>query len=139
VCVRVCLRECLRGRDFVCAYMYVFTCACNYLYPCVHVCAGDMICHCAFDTPPLTRKQRANNVKKRDYFTKYEEKAKKVLEALLDKYSDEGIENLENINILKQPDFLKFGSPIEIVKLFGGKSNYINAITQLEHELYKAA
>ncbi len=98
----------------------------------------DLICHVAFDMPPLTRKERANNVKKRNYFTKYGESAREVLEALLEKYADEGIENLENLDILKVPDFKRFGSPIEIVKRFGGKKKYLEAIKELEMEIYTA-
>ena len=99
----------------------------------------DMICHCAFDVPPLSRKERAENVKKRNYFTKYSEQAKAVLETLLNKYADEGIENIESLNILQVQPFNEIGSPIEIIKLFGGKQQYLNAVAELEHELYKAA
>ena len=98
----------------------------------------DLICHVAFDMPPLTRKERANNVRKRDYFTKYGESAREILEALLDKYAVEGIENLENLEILKVPEFKKFGSPIEIVKRFGGKQKYLEAIKELQKEIYTA-
>lgn len=97
----------------------------------------DLICHTAFDKPPLTRAERANNVKKRDYFTKYGEKARKVLEALLDKYADEGIENIEDMKILQVNPLHKFGSPVEIVKFFGGKKQYLKALTELEKEIYK--
>ena len=99
----------------------------------------DLICHCAFDVPPLSRKERANNVKKRDYFSKYSEQAKAVLETLLQKYADEGIENIESLNILQVQPFNKIGSPIEIIKLFGGRQQYINAVMELEKELYKVA
>ncbi len=99
----------------------------------------DLICHVAFDQPPLTRKERAENVKKRNYFTKYGDKARAVLEALLDKYADEGIENIESLNILQVNPFDKFGSPVEIIKLFGGKDKYLEALAELEKELYKAA
>lgn len=100
----------------------------------------DMICHCAYDMPPLTRKERAENVKKKNYFTKYSEDAKAVLDKLLDKYADEGIENIESIKVLQLPDFKeKFGTPIEIINLFGGKQQYLNAVTELENQLYKAA
>ncbi len=99
----------------------------------------DLILHCAYDKPPLSRKERAENVKKGDYFTKYEQQAKKVLEILLDKYADEGIENVESLNILKVQPFDKIGSPLEIIKLFGGKQQYLNAIKELEEELYKIA
>jgi len=99
----------------------------------------DMICHCAFDMPPLTRKERAENVKKRNYFTKYGEQAREVLETLLKKYADEGIENIESLNILQVQPFNEIGSPIEIIKLFGGREQYLNAVAELEQELYKVA
>ncbi len=99
----------------------------------------DLICHTAFDQPPLTRAERANNVKKRDYFTQYGVQARKVLEALLDKYADEGIENIEDMKILQVNPLDKFGSPVEIVQLFGGKKQYLKALTELEQEIYKAA
>lgn len=99
----------------------------------------DLICHTAFDQPPLTRAERANNVKKRNYFTKYGEQTRKVLEALLEKYADEGIENIEDMKILQVNPLDQFGSPLEIISLFGGKKNYLQAITELEQEIYKAA
>lgn len=99
----------------------------------------DLICHTAFDQPPLTRSERVNNVKKRDYFTKYSEQARKVVEALLNKYADEGIENIEDMKVLQVNPFDAFGSPIEIVKLFGGKRQYQQALIALEQEIYKAA
>ena len=99
----------------------------------------DMICHCAFDMPPLTRQQRANKVKKRDYFSRYKDEAREVLEALLSKYADEGIENIETIQVLKLPTFKEFGSPLQIVNYFGGKKQYLEAVTELENELYKVA
>ncbi len=99
----------------------------------------DLILHCAYDRPPLSRKERAQNVKKRDYFTKYSDQAKAVLETLLQKYADEGIENIESLNILQVQPFNQIGSPIEIIKLFGGKQQYLNAVAELEHELYKVA
>ena len=97
----------------------------------------DLICHAAFDQPPLTRAERVKNVKKRDYFTRYGEHARKVLEALLDKYADEGIENIEDMKILQVNPLHQFGSPLEIVGLFGGKKQYLEALTELEHEIYK--
>jgi type I restriction enzyme R subunit len=97
----------------------------------------DLICHVAYDRPPLTRKERANNVRKRNYFTKYGEQSRKVLEALLDKYADEGIEDIENIEVLKVKPFTEFGSPVEIIRQFGTKENYFNALKELETELYK--
>lgn len=96
----------------------------------------DMICHCAFDMPPLTRSERANNVKKKNYFTKYGDKAVEIINTLLDKYADEGIENIESIQVLKLPDFQKFGSPIEIVNTFGGKDKYLHLIAEIEQQLY---
>ena len=99
----------------------------------------DLICHIAYDQPPLTRKERADNVKKRNYFTKYGEQSRKVLEALLDKYADEGIENIESIEVLRIKPFDEFGSPVEIIKQFGSKEKYFEAIKELEIELYKTA
>lgn len=99
----------------------------------------DMICHTAFDQPPLTRAERAKQVKKRDVFTQYGDQARRVLEALLDKYADEGIENIEDIKVLKVNPFDQFGTPTEIINLFGGKSQYLHALTQLEKALYQAA
>lgn len=99
----------------------------------------DLICHVAYDQPPLTRKERANNVKKRNYFTKYGDQSRKVLEALLDKYADEGIENIENIEVLRVRPISDFGSPTEIIKEFGSKENYLQAVKELENELYKTA
>ncbi len=99
----------------------------------------DLICHVAFDQPPLTRKERANNVKKRNYFTKYGEQTKKVLEALLDKYADEGIANIESIEVLRVNPFDSFGSPTEIIEEFGSKEAYMQAVKELEIELYKTA
>ncbi|SHJ80799.1 type I restriction enzyme, R subunit [Anaerocolumna jejuensis DSM 15929] len=98
----------------------------------------DLICHIAFDMPPLTRKERANNVKKRGYFGKYNEVAKQVLEALLDKYTNEGLANLESMEILKVPDMARFGTPLEIIKCFGNKEKFMEAIAELENELYVA-
>lgn len=99
----------------------------------------DLICHIAYDQPPLTRKERANNVKKRNYFTKYGEQAKKVLEALLDKYADEGISNIEKIEVLRVNPFDEMGSPTEIISQFGNKEKYLQAVRELEVELYKTA
>ncbi len=100
----------------------------------------DLICHVAFDQPPLTRSERANNVRKRNYFTKYGEQARQVLESLLDKYADEGIHEIENIKVLKEPPISDFGSPTEILKgVFGGKEKYLEAVKELEMELYKTA
>ncbi len=100
----------------------------------------DLICHIAFDQPPLTRSERANNVKKRNYFTQYGEQARAVLEALLDKYADEGIISIENNNVLKLDPFKKMGTPVEIINgVFGGKTKYEEALQALETELFKQA
>ena len=99
----------------------------------------DLICHVAYDQPPLSRKERANNVKKRNYFTKYGDQARKVLETLLDKYADEGVENIESIEVLRVKPFDKYGSPIEIINEFGSKQNYLEAVRELENELYRKA
>lgn len=96
----------------------------------------DLICHVAYDQPPLTRKERANNVKKRNYFTKYGEQAKKVLESLLDKYADEGITTIESTEVLSLHPFDEYGTPPEIIRLFGNREKYLNAIKELEKELY---
>ncbi len=98
----------------------------------------DLICHIAWDKPPLTRKERAENVKKRNYFTKYGEQAKAVLEALLDKYADEGIVNIEEPQILTISPFTEIGTPIEIIKQFGSIEDYKQAIQELETQLYGA-
>ena len=97
----------------------------------------DLICHVVFDQPALTRKERANNVKKRNYFTKYSESAQTVLNTLLDKYADAGITEIESIHVLKVKPLDELGSPMEIAKTaFGGKEEYQQAITDLEAELY---
>ena len=98
----------------------------------------DLICHAAFGQPPLTRAERVKNVKKRDFFAQYGEQARKVLEALLDKYADEGIENIEDMKILQVNPLNQFGSPIEIVKMFGGKKQYRIALGKLEQQIYVA-
>ncbi|MEI2695222.1 MAG: DEAD/DEAH box helicase family protein [Saprospiraceae bacterium] len=99
----------------------------------------DLICHVAFEAKPLTRKERANNVKKRNYFTKYGEKAQSVIISLLDKYADDDLLTIESLDVLKLDPLNKLGSPLEIINAFGGKENYIQALKELENELYKAA
>ena len=97
----------------------------------------DLICHIAFDQPPLTRAERANNVKKRNYFAKYSTQARAVLDALLDKYADEGITTIESNTVLKLQPFDEVGTPVEIIKdVFGGKANYETALQELEHALF---
>jgi type I restriction enzyme R subunit len=98
----------------------------------------DLICHVAYGQPPLTRKERANNVKKRDYFTKYGEQVRAVLMNLLELYADKGVNSIENTKVLRLKQFSEIGTPIEIINdMFGGKENYHNAIKDLENELYK--
>jgi type I restriction enzyme R subunit len=92
----------------------------------------DLICHVAFDQPPLTRKERAGNVRKRNCFTKYGDKARAILEALLDKYADEGIETIETLNVLKVQPLTELGTPLEILEAFGGKDQYLQAVKELE-------
>lgn len=104
-----------------------------------HMDIFDLICHVAYGQPPLTRAERARNVKKRNYFAKYGEQARQVLEALLDKYADSGVENIEDIGVLQIQPLTDFGSPMEIVQLFGGKANYERAVAELESEIYKGA
>ena len=97
----------------------------------------DLICHVAWDQPPLTRRERANNVKKRNYFTKYGEQARKVLEALLDKYADKGVVSIENPKVLQLDPFGSIGTPVEIInRIFGGREKYEQALQELERELY---
>ena len=99
----------------------------------------DLLCHIAYDQPPLTRRERANNVKKRNYFAKYGEQAAAVLNALLEKYADSGISSLENMDILKVQPITEFGKPIQIVNgIFKGKNNFMGALRELAHELYAA-
>jgi type I restriction enzyme R subunit len=99
----------------------------------------DLVCHVAFDRPPLTRRERADRVKKRDVFGRYEAKARAVLTALLDKYADSGIASMESLEILKVDPLRSFGTPFEIVALFGGKPAYLAALRDLETALYQEA
>lgn len=99
----------------------------------------DFICHVAYDQKPLTRRERANNVKKRDFLSKYSGVAREVLEALLDKYMNTGIYEIEKTEILQLDPFKKFGKPSKIATYFGGKAGYLQAIKELEEELYKAS
>lgn len=106
----------------------------------------DLICHVAFDMPPLTRSERANNVKKRNYFAKYGDIGRKVLESLLNKYSDEGVEAIEDalerdniVDFLRVPPFNEMGTPVQIIENFGGKGQYLKALNELQKEIYKAA
>ena len=98
----------------------------------------DFICHVAFDKKPLTRRERANNVKKRDFLSKYSGAAREILEALLDRYMNTGIYEIERTEILQLDPFRKYGKPSKIASYFGGKEGYRKAIKELEEELYKA-
>ena len=99
----------------------------------------DFICHIAFNQKPLTRRERAENVKKRDIFGKYGDAAREVINALLDKYAELGIYDIESTEILKQNPFTKYGKPARIAALFGGNEKYRAALRELENELYKVA
>ena len=99
----------------------------------------DIVCHVAFDQPPLTRRERANNVRKRNYFARYGEAARAVLEALLEKYADEGVDDIEDIQVLKVQPLTRFGTPVEIVRQFGGREGYLRAVRELEATLYGTA
>lgn len=99
----------------------------------------DLICHVAFDRPPLTRRERAANVRKRDVFARYGEKARAVLEALLLKYQDEGFTELDNLSVLKIDPFDKMGTPVELLKPFGGREGFEEAVRELQAALYNPA
>jgi type I restriction enzyme R subunit len=99
----------------------------------------DLICHAAFDAKPLTRKERANNVIKRNYFSKYGEKAQAVIKSLLDKYADSDIFSIESLEVLEQSPINQHGRPLEIINIFGGKENYLKIINEIETEIYRAA
>lgn len=96
----------------------------------------DFICHVAFDQKPLTRRERANNVKKRDFLSRYSGAARQVLEALLKKYQDKGVYEIESTEILKLDPFMKLGKPSKIASYFGGKEGYLKAVRELEALLY---
>lgn len=98
----------------------------------------DLVCHIAWDQPALTRKERAAQVKKQNYFTRYGEQAQRVLQALLDKYADEGVGSIEETQILTIAPFTNFGTPIEIIRAFGGIDQYQSAVHELEQALYRA-
>lgn len=99
----------------------------------------DLVCHVAFDRPPLTRRERAERVRKRDYFARYGDKARAVLEALLDKYADEGIETIESVEVLRVRPLSELGTPVELIRSFGSKEEYLEAVRELERALYVAA
>ena len=98
----------------------------------------DLICHVVYDKPPLSRRERAEAVRKKNYFSKFGEKARAVLTALLDKYADSGIENIESMEVLRVQPLNQFGTPLEIISLFGGKEKYLAALRGLETQIYMA-
>ena len=97
----------------------------------------DLICHVAFDAKPLTRRERAENVKKRDVFAKYGDQARAVLNALLAKYADEGVLNLDDTNVLRIPPLSDLGTPVQLVNAFGGKGGFVRAVHDLQAALYQ--
>ncbi len=99
----------------------------------------DLICHVAFDRPPLTRRERAENVRKRDIFTKYGPQARAVLDALLTKYRDEGVLNLEDPKVLQIPPFNQMGTPMQLIREFGGRADFEQAVHQLQNAIYEDA
>jgi len=99
----------------------------------------DLICHVAFDQPPISRRERAQQVKKRNYFNQYSDKARAVIDALLNKYADEGIENIEDINVLNVKPISELGTPMEVIKLFGSKQKYLDTLQELKAQLYMAS
>ena len=99
----------------------------------------DLICHVAFDAKPLTRRERAENVKKRDVFSKYGEQARAVLDALLAKYADEGVLNLDDANVLRIAPFTELGTPVQLIKAFGGRNGFVAAVHDLQSALYREA
>ena len=101
--------------------------------------AFDLICHVAFDQPPLTRRERADEVRKRNVFAKYGDTARAVLDALLDKYADQGIDAIEDVTVLKVDPIAEMGTTVELIKSFGGKSQFTAAVRELETELYRSA
>jgi type I restriction enzyme R subunit len=99
----------------------------------------DLICHVAFDQPPLTRRERAENVKKRDVFTKYGDQARAVLDALLAKYADEGVLDLDDTNVLTIPPLNSLGTRVELIRAFGGRPGFEQAVHHLQSALYEEA
>ena len=101
--------------------------------------AFDLICHVVYGQPPLSRRERAENVKKRDVFTRYGEQARAVLDALLDKYADEGLASVEDLGVLRVQPLSALGTPMELVRHFGGRNEYIAAVQELAEALYDTA
>jgi len=99
----------------------------------------DLICHVAYDQPPLTRKERAEKVRKRNYFTRYGDKTRAVMEAILNQYSNVGIEAIESPDALKVFPFTQIGTPVEIIQAFGGRNQFQSAMRDLKTHLYATA
>ena len=99
----------------------------------------DLICHVAFDQPPLTRRERAENVRKRNVFTKYGPQARAVLEALLQKYQDQGVINLDDPRVLQISPFDTMGTPLQLIKEFGTRADFERAVHEMQTELYTRA
>jgi type I restriction enzyme R subunit len=99
----------------------------------------DLICHVAYDEPPLTRKERAAHVRKENYFTRYGDKVREVMDALLDKYADQGIEAIESPDAFKVSPFTRMGTSVEIIQAFGGRKQFVSALRDLKNHLYFAA
>jgi type I restriction enzyme R subunit len=97
----------------------------------------DLICHIAFDKKPLTRRERAENVRKRDVFTKYGPQARAVLDALLEKYRDEGVLNLDDANVLRIAPFSTIGSVVQLINAFGGRDGFERAVHELQDAIYQ--
>ena len=97
----------------------------------------DLICHVAFDAKPLTRRERADNVRKRNVFARYGDQARAVLDALLAKYADEGVLNLDDATVLRIPPFTELGTPVQLIKAFGGKDAFVAAVHDLQSALYR--
>lgn len=98
----------------------------------------DLVCHIAFDRKPLTRRERADKVRKRDVFTRYEGQARAVLDALLAKYADEGVLNLDDANVLRIPPLSSLGTPVQLIKAFGGREGFVAAVHELQNAMYGA-
>jgi len=99
----------------------------------------DLVCHVAYDQPPLTRKERADNVRKRNYFTRYGDRTRAVMEAVLNQYSNQGLEAIESPDALKIAPLTQFGTPVEIIRSFGGRTKFQAALRDLENQIYQAA
>ena len=96
----------------------------------------DLICHLAFDAEPLTRRERAENVRKQNAFAKYGDRARAVIDALLDKYADEGVTDFTDADVLRISPFTELGTPVQLINAFGGKNEFLEAARDLQSALY---